>query len=1173
MAVAPQLPRAKASTNRGKQASTAYILVLVMLIAGGLLFSSILLLDTPEGGNGRASLVSGIAVRLRSWTGFGSLGSMSPADRVATLLLLRAQGSAVDAMSAAEGAELLLAGLLALPGDAESREAVRRAAPLVRALSSGGDEPSSGTPHHVPSLFLLALCRQWGAFNTSARRFLQGAVEDTVQHLESRVSRLGTFDARGMSGGHHSDALGSKPLLVSSLVQVQVMAALRCSGSLLLPSLSEEGGGQLASEAFAAAERLRRGLSGLHLSFQEAGDGEGPFDVGSTLPAAPAPSKSPLEAGGMRRVRKLTSLLPMMLLFLDDGDVSQETLGQIATASLSLSSPVGVSLWAQPVPGASPAALQSWRVSPLEQAVIVAGAVKHMLRSALRAKGGAEDEGSADAEWAAADGLLLLVDAAMRCAAPLAVLEREALERSQETLNGILHLIKAGGASTSGPATASAEFAFAHNLELLAGGTLTPSAFQALQASASLEDVLKPQQNSPEAVEPLLTAIQGQVFLSATIHALTFPEFLTPLWEGDEPFVPRSAPPPMLSALLGKLAQGGALGLRLLGVRRGVGSEATPMASPTPPLFYSSLNSTTFLFYPPKGLKVLRHETFTGRASMQEHVVLTVPSSRNQRAQQPEAGAFFYSAEHSMGGGEEGVLGLKEILASNVLQVRGDGMTLSLGTSASAIFFRKLYEEAIRWHRAVKDAEAKGGMGGAATGSYGAGSPIPEVGAGASGRLSSLLAASKRLAASMGKNIVAAAAWPIKRLRSTRSALASTPITSKAMLMYLCSGAADVTLMARGFAWAPASLLERFRGLSVAELEEAPRQGIGSGGAKEGGKAVRDSLTPPAAPYIHTGEENATAEALGHAVENKGGRDDAFIKRLTEAAESRLNANLPVASAAAADVFARPSTDFPSPPLTAAGASPSNSPPVSAPLAAPSRAANATKLPLAPQPPFGPKLPINITAGSGKVHVGNPLESLGHAKEEAVDGAFGFGLIQKAHKRSPLASAASFVNISRVYARLCGTLLQKPVGAPEPVWSTCCRSGEGGLHALLPTSAIGSDSILPEAALPTFSCTVTDAGSTASSKDLHHQAVAVNLPCSRAEDDYCDCSADGADEYTTDACSAVPDTFFYCASGALRVSDGDLVKVVASGLIESNYIPAIKVRDGTKDCWDGEDEY
>ncbi len=191
----------------------------------------------------------------------------------------------------------------------------------------------------------------------------------------------------------------------------------------------------------------------------------------------------------------------------------------------------------------------------------------------------------------------------------------------------------------------------------------------------------------------------------------------------------------------------------------------------------------------------------------------------------------------------------------------------------------------------------------------------------------------------------------------------------------------------------------------------------------------------------------------------------------------------------------------------------------------------------------------------GKQHKGSAQEALGHAVEGEP----------KPHTIGIFSTALGTVNVSALHSRLCGPV--RSTGAPEPVWwTTCCAEGAGGLGALLAggRGAAPPPALVKEEALPTFSCTAAD-------EMQDYLPVAVAVPCSRAEDDFCDCSGDGADEYFSSACAAVKDTYFYCPSGALALVEGELVRMPLKN-VAAYYIPSIKVRDGVRDCIGGEDE-
>ena len=360
------------------------------------------------------------------------------------------------------------------------------------------------------------------------------------------------------------------------------------------------------------------------------------------------------------------------------------------------------------------------------------------------------------------------------------------------------------------------------------------------------------------------------------------------------------------------------------------------------------------------------------------------------------------------------------------------------------------------------------------------------------------------------------------------------------MLMYLTSGAADVTLLARGFAWGGGAS-NRLMAASAAELERPPKlldllpaaQALGAGDRVK---------TPAVDAYMHTGEENVTAEALGHGsgkdVEER--EETAFISRLSAAADRAAGVVAEGAASGAASGAAEPAPA----PVPA---------PVPAPAPAPAEQEKAAAPPsLSPRPHALPQIPIKFSVSDGKKHTGTGAqEAVGHRVEGEA----------RPHTLPRLVSSLKWpINATALHARLCRP---REAGAPEPVWSTCCAQGAGGLPALLSNSS-AAGGVVEEARLPTFTCTAQDARNA-------FLPIAVSIPCSRAEDDFCDCSADGADEYLTNACAHVPNTFFYCASGGRMVEGGALVRI-PSVRANSKYIPATNVRDGIVDCNGGEDE-
>jgi hypothetical protein len=78
------------------------------------------------------------------------------------------------------------------------------------------------------------------------------------------------------------------------------------------------------------------------------------------------------------------------------------------------------------------------------------------------------------------------------------------------------------------------------------------------------------------------------------------------------------------------------------------------------------------------------------------------------------------------------------------------------------------------------------------------------------------------------------------------------------------------------------------------------------------------------------------------------------------------------------------------------------------------------------------------------------------------------------------------------------------------------------------------------------------------------------VSCAAAADDFCDCTSDGEDEVgaLSAACASLPGARFFCPSGAKGVKGGALEPDAGGG----HFIHASKIRDGVRDCVEGEDE-
>lgn len=153
------------------------------------------------------------------------------------------------------------------------------------------------------------------------------------------------------------------------------------------------------------------------------------------------------------------------------------------------------------------------------------------------------------------------------------------------------------------------------------------------------------------------------------------------------------------------------------------------------------------------------------------------------------------------------------------------------------------------------------------------------------------------------------------------------------------------------------------------------------------------------------------------------------------------------------------------------------------------------------------------------------------------------------------------VHVGVLQKRICG-----PEAAQQPWFSDCCSS-----ESVLRGGEVEAGS------LPFFSC---DSGN-----GLH-----ARVSCAWVMDGLCDCAGDGSDEPASGAC---PLGYFFCASGVLKTTRGELAlaspgldrpqpnykaaaDAVRAGQVSQlwglGFIPSALVRDGIPDCRDAEDE-
>ena len=171
------------------------------------------------------------------------------------------------------------------------------------------------------------------------------------------------------------------------------------------------------------------------------------------------------------------------------------------------------------------------------------------------------------------------------------------------------------------------------------------------------------------------------------------------------------------------------------------------------------------------------------------------------------------------------------------------------------------------------------------------------------------------------------------------------------------------------------------------------------------------------------------------------------------------------------------------------------------------------------------------------------------------------------------------VDVLALYERLCarnasvGTLWSDSCCAPGALSSLVRGSGDEG------PDTIGKSGLVATSAVPSFLCSASAEAGAMPGKGLKRS---VRISCAAVRDDYCDCTADGADEDKSAACAAVPGARFRCSGegGAKRVVGGELLREVGGGGDDTTthensnnlFISASFVRDGVEDCFDGEDE-
>lgn len=832
-----------------------------LLLVGLALFLSAAFSGTPASlgvGAGFASRFTGDA-RLRLLGLAGSNNAAPQVDDAAAVRLVTSAATTTALLASLDDyAELLLTSLHLLyqSPSAEFPRAVlvslTTAAPVVAAtVETGGAGPASR--YDIAALFTLAACRALPTLSPADRVALAPTARAALSNVLARVDPVElsvddsdaalfnvtpsptTSDFLKSFGGSKYTAPGSggHALATASLRQAQAIAALRCvaagarkrwapetnananasaqqSGSSTTDAhlffglrTSVEGGFLLG-----AAESLRRGLRSFYLAPADAGgDGFGPFDIGATR--------------DHRRARGATLDVALLLFFLDPEDIPVSVLGDIASAGGYLATPAGLAN------GHASAALTdaTWAVSPLGNALALAGALKHLLPAVSRAHALADEPadegdadvaqantdgwfgagvadssfGNADAEWVSVDALVSLLDDILRVGAPLDAAGKEAALRTAEEARRAAKVGASGGSSMA---------------------------------------------------------------------ALTYPAFFVPLSSQETTIAPRGVTGRAAAWVRGAL-------------RAGVDAAQPPLNAPETTADAQPRSGATPSYggYPAHGLPVVRGVD----ASVDEHVVVRLAplpalatTTRSHLYESAHSRVEWSDADADSQGVGAGV--------GRAVRVRGAGARAHVGTAVAASFFRRLFESAEEWTaradaalalastrhpsqsplprleavashlrsatlwparalRALRAARRGGAFSSAALPPLAAHKMLRFFASGAADVL--ILSAEFEFGDSAARRVWHAA-----------SSSAVVYATSQASTVFLDIGEADLVA-------APTDAVER----------AASSPSVADAAAPTKASSKDSHLTPPVGAYVHDATENTTAEAMGHTTPRKLRRD------------------------------------------------------------------------------------------------------------------------------------------------------------------------------------------------------------------------------------------------------------------------------------------------------------
>lgn len=313
------------------------------------------------------------------------------ADIAASALLFKAYSESASTLRIEETSQLLLSALLAPPS--EARDVLLKVQPAVRAFwnTTHAHDVADGVNSALDptSLFVILNCRTAPYLTRLQSRSIEMEFDGAVRAIRSRIGPDGLYAIP------HPLAASGAGSFVRTAHQAQAIAALRCASTTL----------QQPQLAVAAASLLRS----LHFLYLDSPPSSGaavdvaspPFLLAAVLSPKAAGSTSRLPFSGMTPVRPrpvdgsvaageldvAPSELAQLLLWLEPGDLPEALVARIAAHLVAtLETPVGLAMSPQ---GAAAGGSGGWRVAPIDQAVVVLGATKHLDAAVAKARAAA----------------------------------------------------------------------------------------------------------------------------------------------------------------------------------------------------------------------------------------------------------------------------------------------------------------------------------------------------------------------------------------------------------------------------------------------------------------------------------------------------------------------------------------------------------------------------------------------------------------------------------------------------------------------------------------------------------------------------------------------------------------------------------------------------------------